>query len=505
MESFQGRSLHSDDAGAFAGSHAPRSRTWMAGLATLLAAACAASTAGRPFQVVSGLVSHNLCSEVFVSKLSPERAYAESIASRPGMGLVDWAIRYEVDAEQRSVTTTVGGAFASRAIVRDGLGCLVLQGAEPDRVDLVAATTGAMLLPEVAGPTIVEPDDARLRGALDRAFAEPDAGPPLRTRAIVVVHDDRVIAERYAPGIAVDTPLLGYSATKSVISALVGILVRQGRLAIDRPAPVETWSDPNDPRHAITTDHLLRMTSGLALAESGSPYSPVARMLYAERDMARYAESVALDDPPGTQWRYTSGNTLIVSQVVREAVGGKAEDVIRFVRHELFDPLGMRSAVLELDAAGTPLGSTYLLASARDWARFGQLYLHDGVAGEQRILPEGWVQLSTTPTLDTGYGAGFWTNRVQGNIPWSSVPWAIPGAPADSFAARGLGGQYVVVVPSRHLVVVRLGASHEDGSMESLSRLLADVMIVLDDSAKAGTMDSGPRSSATSRALSALR
>lgn len=324
-------------------------------------------------------------------------------------------------------------------------------------------------------------DSTQFRAArVDRAFIEPSHPPQRWTRAVVVVRDGRVIAERYAPGLGVETPLLGYSASKSVTSALVGILVRQGRLAVEQPAPVAAWSDPNDPRHAISLDTLLRMTSGLALGESGSPASPVARMLYLERDMAGFAEGAELEVQPGSRWAYSSGNTLIVSGVIRGAVGKRAEDVLRFAHRELFGPLGMRNVTLELDATGTPVGSTYMLASARDWARFGMLHLSDGVVGGRRILPEGWVRYSTTPTLDTGYGAGFWINGVPGRIPWSPALWSIPGAPPDSFYARGLLGQYVVVIPSERLVIVRFGASHDSGQdIEGVGRLIGDVIEVV--------------------------
>jgi CubicO group peptidase (beta-lactamase class C family) len=368
---------------------------------------------------------------------------------------------------------------------RDGLGCLLVRGtppADPAVADGAEPQTSPVpsLLPEIADASVVEPGDERLRAALDRAFLEPSRPPQRWTRAVVVVRDGRVIAERYAPGLGVETPLLGYSASKSVMSALVGILVREGRLAVEHPAPVAAWADPNDPRHAITVDTLLRMTSGLALDESGSPASPVARMLYLERDMAGFAASAELEVKPGSRWRYTSGNTLIISRLIRDAAGGRAEDVLRFAQHDLFGPLGMRNTTLELDATGTPVGSTYVLASARDWARFGMLYLADGIVGGRRILPEGWVRYSATPTLDTGYGAGFWINGVPGRIPWSPVLWSIPGAPPDSFYARGLLGQYVVVIPSERLVIVRLGASHDSGQdIDGVGRLIEDVLAVV--------------------------
>jgi len=446
---------------------------------------CTSVRLDRGIEVATGLISHTLCSELFVSGVSPEEVYAKDLAPRGGMGLINWATRYDTDRTRKEVRTTVAGGFASRAVYRDGLGCIVVHGEEPADApapaDIALDGRGAVpQLPEIAGPAVVEPDDARLRAALDGAFTEP-ADPPYRwTTAVVIVHDDRVIAERYAPGYGVDTPLLGYSATKSVMSALVGILVGQGRLAVDSPAPVAAWSGPDDPRRAITIAQLLRMTSGLALDETQSPFNPVARMLYLERDMAGFAERAGLEAQPGRTWNYTSGNTLILSRIIRDAVGGHAADVLGFARRELFDPLGMRTVTLEIDATGTPVGSTYMLASARDWARLGMLYLNDGEIGGHRILPPGWVRYSSTPTLDGGYGAGFWTNRVEGAIPGSDTSWGMPGAPRDAFFARGLLGQYVVVVPSARLVVARFGKSHGPGAeIEAVGRLVADVIAAL--------------------------
>ena len=233
-----------------------------------------------------------------------------------------------------------------------------------------------------------------------------------------MLHDGRVVAERYAPGYGIDTPLLGWSMTKSVINALVGILVRQGRLSVAGPAPVPAWRDPSDPRHAITVEQLMRMTSGLALDETNTGFDPSSRMLSTEPDMAGFAESASLQAPPGTRYHYSSPSTLILSRIVRDAVGGRAEDVRRFAARELFAPLGMRGVTLEFDAAGTPVGSSYMYATARDWARFGLLYANDGVAGGRRILPEGWVGYSASPTPGSrdGYGAGFFTNRGRERV-----------------------------------------------------------------------------------------
>lgn len=447
--------------------------------AALLALSLAGCVLARPLAVASSLASHTLCSGVFVSKQDAARIFAEDLKPRPGIRLIAWALHYDVDRQSRSVTSSIAGVFASHAVYRDGLGCLVLHGPNV-AADVATAQPGAVLLPEIAGPAVVAPTDGKLKAVLDAAFAE-NVRPPFRqTKAVVIVHDGRVIAERYAPGYGVDTPLIGYSATKSVISALIGVLVREGRLAVDKPAPVAAWSNPADPRHAITIDNLLRMESGLDFAETNSGFDAPSQMLYLERDMARFAQSARLKSSPGEEWVYSSANTLILSRIIRDTVG--PNNVLRFAQQELFDPLGMRDVTLEFDATGTPVGSTYMLAPARAWARFGMLYLDDGAIGKRRILPRGWVQYSSTPAPHTGYGAGFWTNHLGPDTANPHI-WGLPFAPVDMFFARGLLGQYVVIVPSENLVIARFGLSQEtgrnEGDTEGVGRLVAATIAAL--------------------------
>ncbi len=451
----------------------------------LLLAACASVRVDRPIRVTSGLTSHLICSETFVSGLDPARIYAERVEPLPGVGLFDWLLHYDVDRTRRQVTTTVAGMFESRAVYRDGLGCLLVRGSgpvdAPTPQEIGVDEAAPPLLPEIAGPAVVEPRDERLRLALEHAFAEPDHSPYHWVKAVVVVHDGRVIAERYAPGYGVETPLLSFSAAKSITSALIGILIREGRLSLNQPAPLPAWRDPLDPRHAITIDQLLRQTSGIDLAETNSGFDPSTRMQFIERDMAGFAQAVGLRSKPGSAWAYTDGNYILLSRVIRDAVGGDAADVLRFARSELFEPLGMRHITIEFDATGTPVGSISMLASARDWARFGLLYLQDGEVGGRRILPKGWVRYSSSPTLDTGYGAGFWTNLAEGNVPGWGVPWGMPHAPRDAFFARGFMGQYVVIVPSRNLVIARFGDSHVEGDdIRSMDRLVTEIVADID-------------------------
>ena len=334
--------------------------------------------------VATGFVANILCSETFVSGLDPDKTFAETTEAMPGSGLITWAMDVRIDRARRDVTVTLFGLGRSHAVYRNGAGCYLDHGGTAAEIAMPPAESQPALLPDIAGPAVVQPANPQLAAALDRAFAEPEQPPFRRTRAIVVMKDGRIIAERYADGIGIDTRLLGFSVTKSMTATLVGVLVRQGRLAVDKPAPVAAWRDPDDPRHAITIDQLLRHTAGLGLGSSlqaslGSAFEPVNRMKFMEPDMARYAESIALATPPGTAWSYHDGNYLILSQIIQNAVGGRPADDLRFARDELFAPLGMRHVSIEFDASGSPEGSGELLASARVLARFGQLYLNDGV------------------------------------------------------------------------------------------------------------------------------
>jgi CubicO group peptidase (beta-lactamase class C family) len=447
--------------------------------AVLALAAVRAHDAPR---VATGFAAHVLCSETFVSGLDPDRVFSEATAAIPGAGLITWAMNYKIDRARKDVTVTLFGGGQNHAVFREGLGCYLAHDDASVDVSLPPAASHPQhaLLPEIAGPSLVETGNPDLMLAIDRAFAEPGQPPFRRTKAVVVLRDGHVVAERYAPGYGINTPILGYSATKSVISALIGILVRQGRLRVDEPAPVPAWQNPGDPRHAITIDHLLRHTSGLAMGSSLhatllSAIAPVHRMKYIVGDMAAFAEGADLESRPGSGWNYHDGNTIILSQLIRDAAGGHAADVLRFARAELFGPLGMRNVTLEFDAAGTPEGSTQMLAPARDWARFGALYLDDGIIGGTRILPEGWVNYSAAPTEGgwVGYGAGFWTNRGDsyGAKYRTGLGW-----PAESFFASGTFGQYVIIIPSERLVIARFGTSANRYDIEGVSRLVAEVI-----------------------------
>ncbi len=463
----------------------PQTLPRLAPLSILLLAlplsACGSTRVDRALATGANLVSHQLCSAVFVGGQDPETYYREAL--KPDLSFLEPLARHHVDRAKGEVTASVAG-LQSRAVYRGAEGCLVVQGpVKPPMVALPAP--GPALLPPIAGPQVVAPINPALAAAVDRVFVEPAKGPARLTKSVVIVHDGRIVAERYAPGVGIDTPQHGWSMTKSVTNALLGVLVRQGRIAMDAPAPVAAWAAPGDPRHAITPDNLLRMASGLEFGQSltqdwRTAFDPTAQMVFATPDMAAMVDKAPAAARPGEQWRYTNGNTLLLSRMIRDRTGGDAAGVLAFAHRELFDKLGMTGATLEFDAAGTPIGASHMWATARDWARFGLLYLNDGVVGGERILPAGWADYSArlTPGSEQyGYGAGFWTNRGELQGYARTVRAAMP---ADAYFARGSLGQFVVIVPSARLVIVRTGLSRSrDEDMGTMVRLTTEALAAL--------------------------
>jgi CubicO group peptidase (beta-lactamase class C family) len=316
-------------------------------------------------------------------------------------------------------------------------------------------------------PTGPAPDGVDLEPLLD-AVMDPD-GDHGRTRAVAVVHGGRLVGERYGDrtdawgevtGEPVDatTPLLSWSMAKSMLHAVVGILVGEGRLALDAPPPVPGWG-PGDPRAAITLEQLLEMRDGLDFSEdyapddeSGSGVSHVIEMLFGagQADVARFAASRPLAHEPGSRFNYSSGTSNIVSGIVAQTLGG--EDAYRrFLHDRLFGPIGMRTAEPRFDAAGTWIASSYVWASARDMARFGYLYLPDGVWDDGRLLPDGWVDHARRPRS---------VDPVDGRL--YGAQWWVVGDDVGTFWANGYEGQSIMVCPGLDLVVVRLGKSTAD-------------------------------------------
>lgn len=424
--------------------------TWTA--AALLAGAWVVSRLRIVCAVAAGYKSKVLCTARFASgrEMDPQcdpQIHDDSYwILRP--------FRASVDARGKRVTTSLFGMVPRTAVFRDGLGATLLTAAS---VPVSLGAAPAVRRGTTADGWRVTSGSRDLQKLVDEAFEEPDARRRRRTHAVVIIQDGVIVAERYAPGITGDMPLPGWSMAKSVMGTLIGILVADGRTTPDTRGVLPQWQ-PTDPRSAISIEDLLRMRSGLRFSEQYAlPWSDVLHMLYHCDDTAAFAASRPLVAAPGQVWQYASGTTNILSRVARHLVG--EADYWQWPRRVLFDRLAMRSAMLETDASGTFVCSSYMLATARDWARFGELWLNRGRCGPDEVVTDEWVRFSTSPTPQSPegrYGAHWWL-ALNPDVGGDS-PEARAIAP-DTFFAVGHEGQTITIMPSRRAVIVRLGAS----------------------------------------------
>lgn len=331
----------------------------------------------------------------------------------------------------------------------------------------------------------VAPRRAVLERSIEPLFDERTEG---ETRALVVMQGGEVVAEAYGPGFAADSRLLGWSLSKTVTAILAGMMVSDGRLALDRPVPVAAWSSPGDPRGVITLRHLLMMTSGLENrltdkdGEGIEDYeTDTNRMLFLDgaRDMARFAESRPLQAAPGEEFDYNSSGTMVICDVMTNTLTTsklpqrRRDAMLDFARGRLFEPLGIDSMVPEFDASGTMIGGTMIHATARDWARIGEFLRHNGSVRNAQIMPTSWPRAMKQPDpLNPAYGMHIWLNRpaTDGHSP------LFPGRASDKiFAAVGELGQFIIVDPERKLTLVRLGHTEAEG-LEDLSQRLMEII-----------------------------
>lgn len=393
--------------------------------------------------VGAGYNAKMTCSCVFVAGRSLQSVEAEELYAVP-------FAKQTMDAANQSVTSSIFGLVSQTAIYRPRLGCTLLNDATAETLRQQPAISNAALPAQIlADSTLPAAPKAALQKTIDGAFAEPNPKNLIRTRAVVVLHRGRVVAEQYANGFNKDTPLMGWSMTKSVTNAMIGLLVKDGKIDVTKPAPVAEWTDN---RRGITTDNLLRMSSGLKFEENYGKISDATKMLFLENGAGSYALNSPVEVAPATKWYYSSGTTNTLQEIMRRQFKTHAQ-YLNFPHQRLFQKLGMSSAVIEPDASGTYVGSSFMFATARDWAKFGQLYVQDGVWQNERLLPEGWVKYSARETAHSNgdYAAQFWTYCRKS------------GVPADAFTMNGFEGQYVLIIPSKQLVVVRLGCSQNEG------------------------------------------
>ncbi|HVL58645.1 MAG TPA: serine hydrolase, partial [Burkholderiaceae bacterium] len=416
-------------------------------------------------------------SGVYVGKRAADAVLREDIlAISPLLRLSSIRMR----TQRSSVSASAGLGSERIAVHREGLGCTLLgpDAAEPSAPapgaigERVAAPTGFADAGSAAATASSDRDrsDGRIdgsatdrnpagfdRAALERALDADFESSGGTTRAIVVVHAGSIVAERYAAGFGPDTPLHGWSMAKSVLSLLVHKRLAERRMPLSTPVvdamrrdPAPAWVGAwrSDGRAAITIGHLLTMRDGLAHDEGYAAWGPVPHMLLYEPDTAAWAAAAPLAAPPGERFRYSSAVSNILSRVLRDLFDDDAQ-YWAYPRESLFSPIGADSAVLEADASGTFIASSYLWASARDWARIGQLMLQDGRWGERQVVPRGWLAQATRSTA-APYGAHVWLAAEH--------PIGCSGRlAAGAFLMRGFAGQLAAIVPAAELVVVRLG------------------------------------------------
>ncbi|MEM6537107.1 MAG: serine hydrolase [Pseudomonadota bacterium] len=406
----------------------------------------------------TGITAKQVCSLHFVSGLEPERA--RRLYTSPLLGGVDRLVVVETDDNVKEVRASILGLLArQQAVYRDGLGCTLLHGSEEfNRSASVPKREHEPMVLDIAHRDANFNVDA-LNLAMDEAFTDDGRN----TLGVVVLHQGRLVAERYAEGVDEMTPLHGWSMTKSLAATVAGMLTQRGLIDVTLEGQLPSLSAAGRPE--ITIDDLLRMTGGLAGYELQNGTDPVSDMLFTESDMATFSATREVIAAPGERFDYQSGNTILAGEGLEEHLGETPEQEIASLQDWVFEPLGMANTILEADESGTLQWSSYMYASARDWAKLGQLYLDGGRAPNgTQIVPENWIDYVTEPTPGSGgnYGAGFWL-------------YPLKGLPDDTFVMDGFQGQYGFIIPSEELVIIRLGATNfqHDGSPEFASAVIA--------------------------------
>ena len=418
--------------------------------------------AWNAFPIITGYGAKNLCSCTMLAG----RSYEDIISNELGSGLLKFGT-YSVSFEDSSATATVFGLAKRKAIYRKGLGCTLVNEINEDELrkqawkippppaanqDTIAWPNGN-LIPDSLDLNVYNLE--LLNKTVNNAFEFPGTR---KTRAILIVHDGKIIAEKYAEGFTRDSRLIGWSMTKSLTNAIVGVLVKQEKLSLNDKAPIEQWQ--NDDRKSITLFNLMQASSGLQWEENYAGPSNATNMLFKKKDAGQYASNVPLKHKPGEYFYYSSGTTNIISWITRKTIGD--ETYHRFPYEHIFHKIGMYSMVMEPDPGGTFVGSSFSYATARDWARFGLLYLNDGNWGNERILPEAWVDYTATPAKGANqgeYGMQFWLNA---GAPDNPSHRKLPDVPTDLYYADGFEGQRIFILPSKNLVVVTLAQSTSD-------------------------------------------
>lgn len=437
---------------------------WLLGLVVLLVVGLIGWLKLAPpdlIRVADGYSAKIVCSNVFLAGRDANEVLRVDVQA-PGHPILKY-VTVSVDESAGTVKAGLLGFFGtSMARHATGFGCATV--ADGDLASSVAPAAPPAIAPAPAdalwpqGERVEESQNPMIADILDDPAM---TGPGMR--AVVIVKDGRIVGERYGEGFSATTPLIGWSMTKTINAALVGTVVGAGRLSVGQKSLLKQWS--SDSRSQISLADLLSMSSGLKFNEDYGDVTDVTRMLYLEPDMAAFAASMPTDAGPGEAFSYSSGTANILARIWQNAVGDAGE-AARWPQEKLFGPLGMASATLEQDARGTFTGSSYLYATAHDWARFGQFLLQDGTWNGTQILPAGWAAMmrEPNPVSDSGFGPEYtkgqmWLRGPEGGTPEGEDPDEGFSLPGDTVWALGHDGQSIAIVPSQGLVVVRLGLS----------------------------------------------
>ena len=417
--------------------------------------------------IITGYPAKYLCSAVFISNRDARNVESLDL----NFSLIKY-VRNEINYRDKSVISSFLWG-KSKAIYREGFGSVLLQGT--DEIPLKKQqfpvvprfSVNQDTIPWPMGNVIPDSNTGINKAALQRIKTGLIDENSYQGNAFgfLVLHKGIPVIEGYKPGFNEKTRFLSWSIAKSFTNALVGIMVKKGHLSLDRYTEITDWQ--SDARNKITLHNLLQMESGLEWNEDYGNRSDVTLMLYNNPDFAGFALKKRLLHPPGTFWYYSSGTANIVNMIIRRCFNSDSAYYV-FAPQQLFNKTGMPEALFETDPAGIIAGSSYVYATARDYGRFGLLYLRDGMFNGERILPEGWVKYSTTPAKHSkgAYGAFFWLNR--GRI--------YPDAPDDMFFCNGHDGQRIFIIPSKDLVVVVLGYSPKPENEMDFNRLLKDII-----------------------------
>ncbi len=404
--------------------------------------------------VLTGYAAKNLCSCVFVSGIDEEQAKAEDLGFSP-ITLATASIDY-ID---KSATANAWGLSERKAIYREGLGCvlineipestLAMQSFTPERVIDDSLANWFSLVDTVS--VISQRQKNSLNEVIDKAFKEDDPEKLKNTRAVVVLYKGQLVGEQYADGITQDTRLLGWSMTKSLTATMVGVLHQEDRLDFNEPTSISEWQGSN--RESITVKNLVNMSSGLSFWENYEQRSDANIMLWEHDSMGHYALSQPLEGEAGSPWYYSSGTTNILATLAQRSIGKQGE-YLDFLNQKVFNKIGAYSVLIEPDGSGAFVGSSFGWATARDWARIGQLYLNNGVWDGEQILDLKWIKFVRTPVegSDGWYGGHFWLNAGG----------RYPNLPRDIYSMDGFQAQRVFIIPSEDLVVVRLGLTYNE-------------------------------------------